>query len=222
MNLIVKMVFGSYLYGTNTPLSDKDFKGVFMPTKEDILLGSIPRSMHENTKQHSGKNTPEDIDVEYYSLHHFISLACAGETAALDMLHAPPNMLLYSSPIWDEIIANRSRFYTKNIRAFVGYARRQASKYGIKGSRLSDARAVLDFLKVHPTYLRLRSIWDNLPTGEHILKHLENENGERMFEVCGRKIGEHCTIDYAWDVIKKFYDSYGARAQQAADNKNID
>ena len=43
MNLIVKMVFGSHLYGTNTPQSDKDFKGVFMPTNEQIYLGKIPK-----------------------------------------------------------------------------------------------------------------------------------------------------------------------------------
>ena len=223
MNLIVKMVFGSHLYGTNTPLSDKDYKGVFMPSEEDILLGKIPRSMHENTKQHTGKNTPDDIDIEYYSLHHFISLACAGETAALDMLHAPSKMILQSSDIWEEIQHNREKFYTKNIRAFIGYARRQAAKYGIKGSRLNNAKAVMDFLRSYPLpACRLGEVWDKLPTGEHILKHPPNDNGERMLEVCGRRIGENVSMIYAYDIVKRFYDSYGARAQQAANNKNID
>jgi len=34
MNLIVKSVFGSILYGTNDENSDHDYKGVFIPTKQ--------------------------------------------------------------------------------------------------------------------------------------------------------------------------------------------
>lgn len=37
MITIVKMVFGSFLYGTDTPESDKDYKGVFLPSWEEIL-----------------------------------------------------------------------------------------------------------------------------------------------------------------------------------------
>ena len=44
MNLIVKMKFGSHLYGTDTENSDVDYKGVFLPSKEDILLGRIQKS----------------------------------------------------------------------------------------------------------------------------------------------------------------------------------
>jgi len=36
MKCIVEMVFGSHLYGTDTPESDKDYKGVFMPARDDI------------------------------------------------------------------------------------------------------------------------------------------------------------------------------------------
>lgn len=222
-NLIVKMIFGSHLYGTNTPRSDMDYKGVFMPTAEEILLGKIPRSINSSTKKRGDdKNSAEDVDTEFYSLHYFISLACEGETAALDMLHAPANMLIESSPIWDEIVANREKFYTKNLKAFIGYARRQASKYGIKGSRLNDAKTVLDFLMSKNQSLRLSNIWAELPTGEHIFKQPPNVNGERMYEVCGRKINESAHVSYSLDIVKRFHDAYGERAKQAADNKGID
>ena len=146
MNNIVKMVFGSHLYGTDTSASDKDYKGVFLPSKEDIFLGKIPKSVNLSTNLTHDKNTPDDVDTEIYSLHYFIKLACAGETIAMDMLHAPGEMILVHTAIWDEIVRNRKKFYTKNLRAFVGYARRQAAKYGIKGSRLNDAKGVLDYL----------------------------------------------------------------------------
>ena len=86
---IVKMKFGSHLYGTATPDSDLDYKGVFLPTKEQIYLGNIPKSNSHSTKQTSiegVKNSNDDVDTEIYSLHYFIKLACEGQTVALDML----------------------------------------------------------------------------------------------------------------------------------------
>jgi predicted nucleotidyltransferase len=41
MRLIVEMRFGSHLYGTATPLSDLDYKGVYLPDGRDILLQRV-------------------------------------------------------------------------------------------------------------------------------------------------------------------------------------
>ena len=38
--VVFKCIFGSHLYGLNTEDSDKDFKGIFIPSFEDIVLGS--------------------------------------------------------------------------------------------------------------------------------------------------------------------------------------
>ena len=51
--IIVKTIFGSHLYGTSTPESDNDFKGVFLPSKEQILLNEIPKSINESTKNNN-------------------------------------------------------------------------------------------------------------------------------------------------------------------------
>jgi hypothetical protein len=222
MKTIVKMKFGSHLYGTDTPNSDTDYKGVFMPSADQVLLGRIPKSINEQTKRGSEtKNTADDVDTEIYSLHYFIHLACEGETVALDMLHAPSNMILEDSCTWRRIVDNRQKFYTRNLKAFIGYARRQAAKYGIKGSRLNDALRVVECLSNYGLK-RICDIWDTLPEGEHIAKHPPNENNERMYEVCGRKVGERATIEYAHDIFKKFADAYGERAKQAARNEGID
>lgn len=225
--LIVKMIFGSHLYGTETPASDQDFKGIYLPTKEQIYLNRYKDSVQDNTKTNcNAKNTCEDKDYEVYSLHHFISDACKGETATLDMLHAPKDKILFSTPTWDFIVENRSRFYTKNLSALVGYARRQASKYGVKGSRLNDAKTVLDFCKeiIHldGEGKKLKACWDELPTGEHIFKLPPDVNGVRMYEVCGRKTGETCTIKQLNDVIGLFHSGYGERAKQAALDIGVD
>jgi len=222
MKTIVKMIFGSHLYGTDNANSDKDYKGVFMPSKEQIYLGKIPKSYNETTGHNDSKNNSNDIDTEIYSLHYFIELACQGQTVALDMLHAPKSKLIETSPLWEKLVSERERFYTKNLSAFVGYCRRQASKYGIKGSRLENAKSVLDYLKQFNEYEKLKNVWDNLPKGEHIHKLLPDDNDVRMYQVCGKKLGETCELHYVIDVLEKFYDSYGKRARMAMENKGID
>ena len=48
--MIVKMLFGSHLYGTQTPSSDTDYKGVAMPSVRDIALGRVPgHVLHQST-----------------------------------------------------------------------------------------------------------------------------------------------------------------------------
>lgn len=222
MDLIVKMKFGSYLYGTATSKSDVDYKGVFLPLKNEILLGRIPKCHNFSSGSYESKNTPHDIDIEIYSLHYFINLACEGQTVALDMLHAPGSALEVNSEIWREIVGERERFYSKNLKSFINYARRQASKYGIKGSRLNAVSSVLDILKSAVPTEKLRSVWDKLPEMDHCHMAETDPNGMRQYQVCGKLFQESAQMGYVIPILEKFYDDYGARARRAAENRNID
>jgi hypothetical protein len=222
MNIIVKIKFGAHLYGTTTSDSDVDYKGVFMPSKEEVLLGRIQKSHSHSTGNDESKNTKNDIDVEMYSFHYFIKLACDGQTVAMDMLHAPEDMILQSSNIWKAIIKNRHKFYTKNLKSFIDYARRQASKYGIKGSRINAALQVLELLKKEDPSKKMREIWDKLPRIEHCYDIAPDPNGMRQYQVCGKSFQESAKIGYVIPILEKFYNDYGQRARLAAENKNID
>ena len=229
LNIICRIRFGSHLYGTDTKDSDTDIKGVFMPTKEQIYLGRIPKCYSEKTKIGTGKNTSEDVDTEIYSLHYFLELACQGQTVAIDMLHAPDSMMIDTSDTWKAIVLNKHRFITKNMQAFLGYAMRQASKYGIKGSRLAAAKKVLDFIDSVTTKEnllleigRVKQFYDRLPEGEHIHKDEVDPDGNRIYKVCGKKVQETASLSYLYDVITRFYNAYGARARQAEKNEGID
>ena len=222
MNLIVKMNFGAHLYGTATSDSDVDYKGIFMPTKDEVLLGRIPKSHSHSSGKEESKNTKDDIDIEIYSFHYFIKLACDGQTVAMDMLHAPEEMILQSSNVWKAIIKNRHRFYTKNLKSFIDYARRQASKYGIKGSRINAALQILELLKKEDSAKKMRQIWDDLPRIEHCYDIAPDPNGMRQYQVCGKSFQESATIGYVIPILEKFYNDYGRRARLAAENKNID
>ena len=222
MNIIVKMKFGSHLYGTATPESDLDYKGIFMPAKEDLLLGRVAKSVNYSTSKDGLRNTKEDIDIELYSLHYFIKLACDGQTVAMDMLHAPENMIFQKSKIWDAILENKQKFYTKNLKSFIDYARRQASKYGIKGSRVNSALQVLEVLKDEDPSKKMRAVWDRLPRVEHCFDVAPDPNNMRQYQVFGKSFQESATIGYVIPIIEKFYNDYGRRAKLAAKNKNID
>lgn len=226
---IVKIVFGSHLYGTDTPESDKDYKGIFMPSPKDIMLGNIPKSINNQKQKAQGeKNTKDDIDEEMYSLHYFIKLALKGETAALDMLHAPRNMLVGEHhPIWDELQANRHLFYTKNLKSFVGYARGQAAKYGLKGSRLNVAQEFVDLLthimSLDNTGLaKMETVWHALPENEHARFIEDNQNGVRQYQICGKIVQSSQKITYAHNIMSGFVNKFGERAKLAAENKGVD
>lgn len=225
MRKIVHMVFGSHLYGTATEKSDRDYKGVFLPDMRSVLLGRIPRALNEKTKKGDGKNTSEDTDQELYSLHYFIELACQGQTVALDMLHAPASAWTAQvSEEWLFLLENRKRFYTRSLKALIGYARRQAAKYGVKGSRLSDGKRVLEFFDKCSGDEALKQYWDYLPEGEHIHKHAATaqSNNQRLYEVCGKKFVETTHIRFHRDTLRKFVDAYGERARMAERGEGVD
>jgi hypothetical protein len=221
------MRFGSFLYGTNTPDSDTDFKGVFMPTRDQILLGRIPKTLRTQAGNEHGKNSATDIDEEFFSLHYFIHLACEGETVALDMLHAERSHCM-SEPdeIWLQLTAQKHLFYTKNLRALVGYARRQAAKYGIRGSRLDDAQRVLEYLKAQDEKspgIRMEDVWDELPTGEHIHKQPRTfPETVSVVQVCGKQLQSSAKAGHYVETLTRFCDAYGDRARLAKENQGID
>jgi hypothetical protein len=227
--VIVRMKFGSHLYGTSTPDSDTDYKGVFMPKWRDLVLHQVKPSRSFGTKKiQETKNTKHDIDEEYFSLKKFVEIACVGDTNALDMLHAPMNRLLTNSWIWMELVKNRKRFYTRNLKAFVEYARKQAAKYGVKGSRLAIVKQVLQILEEQGDKVgwktKIREIWDLLPKDcEHVailkdqsLPHI------KQYQVCGRAYQETVSIEYLHKGLTRHYEEYGHRAILAEKNEGID
>lgn len=221
---IVKMVFGSHLYGTSSDTSDTDIKGVFIPNKRDILLGTIKHHYSEKREKAPGeKNTSDDIDIEMFSIQEFIRKACEGQTIALDMLHVPENKIINKNEIWDSIIKQRERFYTKSLSAFVDYAQKQAAKYGVKGSRLNSVKKFIDFLNTYnDSSTKLSELWAFIEEDEHIRFIPDTPNGISQFQICGKIFQSTCRVSYVLPIINAYYNEYGSRAQKAATNEGVD
>lgn len=218
---IVRMYFGSKLYGTSTPESDTDIKGVFFPTYSDIILQRVPRSISDNTSGKDVKNESQDIDSEFYSIHHFFKLLSEGQTVALDMLFVNEQNIISKTPMWDEIVANKELFLSKNISAFTGYCRTQATKYSIKGEKMTIIQHLLELIESliqKTSYITLKDAWDFLPVGDYYLKYFCEKSKLNIYEIYGRKFQETCSLSYLVESLKAILESYGKRAIKAKEN----
>jgi len=116
--LIFETVAGSYLYGTNTPSSDLDIRGVFIPT-EDYFLGLNKVEQYENKKD----------DITYWEIKKFLRLALDCNPNIIELLFIPDNQIIRSTKEWESIIENRQYFLSKKARwTFSGYAFSQLNR----------------------------------------------------------------------------------------------
>lgn len=234
MRPIVQMRFGAHLYGTDTPHSDLDLKGVFVPAADDILLQRAPAiSVQTRDKVRGEKNMPGDIDCEAYSVQRYLDLLAEGQTVALDMLFAPDSaMTIEPDPLWREIQANSPRLVSRRASAFLRYCRQQADKYGIKGSRIAAARKahemLIEAMSRHGAAARLAEIAsavESLARDDHILiveQTAPNGALVRLLEICGRRVPFHASLKTACELAARLIDEYGERARQAERNEGVD
>ena len=228
-DIVVKMEYGSHLYGLSTPQSDTDYKAIALPTAKQIIMQKADFDIKMSTGDQHGKNTNEDIDDEVMSLSKFLYQAMAGKNTAIDMLHAAPDQVMITSDIWKELQDKREMFYTKDMSSYVDYVQGQAAKYGVKGSRLAALKDAMDYLNPRKmdsdmNELRLGDVADGLPIGEHAyIVETETKAGpQEFYEICQRKFDFKNKIDYCLTNMQKIYDGYGHRAKLAENNDGVD
>lgn len=236
MKTLIRMKFGALLYGTETPLSDLDYKSVYLPDARSILLQRVHGSIQNKREKAEGeKNLPGEFEEESFSLQRYLSLLLEGQTVALDMLFAPPAMWESVTNIWHEVIANRSKLLTRKSAAFVGYCRQQANKYGIKGSRVAEAKEARDLFEhlidERGAHARLSECESELEEFVQAREHcaiveLEAAHSQRRklkhFECCKRKTPWTVPLKVAFDTYDHIYQAYGDRARRAQANEGVD
>lgn len=229
LDLIVKMQFGSHVYGTSLPTSDLDYKAVYLPTADEILLQSVKPTRTSHTKvDRAAKNTAEDVDFEAFSLQHFLRLLLDGQTVQVSMLFTPAAWILEETDVW-RLIQNRKPLWLHSgTAAFAGYCRQQANKYGIKGSRVAAAAAAVELftrlIADHHCTDRVRDHWDEVVTLAQSQEHIAIIGlvANRMVEVCNRRIQEGTSLKEALAIVGRIHEEYGHRARQAQLNEGVD
>jgi predicted nucleotidyltransferase len=235
MKKIMRIKFGSHLYGTNTPESDEDFKSIFIPTAEQIILGRGKQTYNTDRPKAEGeKNFAGEVDEESFTIQQFLKLLSEGQTVSLDVLFAPE--WAHTQPpswVWKEIVANRDRLLTRKSSAFIGYARQQANKYGIKGSRVASSRAALELLnygiETYGAQAKLYEMENEISICMQLHDHMEmttdkteHVKDKRMWTVCNRSMPYLASIKNARDIMAKIVDEYGKRALMAEKQEGVD
>lgn len=118
-DLIYMTMAGSIMFGTNTPESDVDKRGICVPPK-NYLLG-FARNFEQ--QEVSGE------DTVIFALKKFMQLACEGNPNYLEILFAPDECVLTEHPTWLELKKHRTKFLVAEaFPRFMGYATSQMKR----------------------------------------------------------------------------------------------
>ena len=228
--IIYKGIFGSRLYGTETPTSDVDYKQIHKSSLAEIVLGNSIDNVNLSTNP-KGRNTSEDVDFESKELRQFINDCLGGQTYAFDMLFTPKNLWEYASPIWKSLIKERDKLLTRNIKPFIGYCKSQSMKYSAKGEKLRVLKELRGSITEADLKLSLGEFFNKNP------KLLELPFVREYDKEIGK--GDSKSIEYYYDLVQSSAPSgrqvaealgsidlqlknYGKRAEDAMVNGNID
>lgn len=222
MITLAKVISGSKLYRLDNPLSDTDYKGIFLPSEEDCLLLCAVK----NRKESSGEGAAK-IEYGQFALQEFIRLAVNAEDVAITMLHCNTSDVLQTSEIFQKLCRNRSRFYTKKMAGSLEFAKSQAVKYALRADRLLAVERVIGLLEEIKASgaARLSQCWDLLTEGEHVTKEIsQNDRGEdkRVLNVSGKLLPATITPDYALGILCKLRDRFGNRVRAAKEMSGQD
>lgn len=217
---IVKIRSGSHLYGTNTPTSDEDFVGVFIPNVDYILGLKTVEEIDFSivSKDDSGKNTMDATDFKMYELRKFARLALQNNPNILELLFCPDENFVLKEPEWELLRENRKLFLHKGLKErFIGYAISQRHKMVIKGSNYKE---LLEACKVLETYSDKDVIVEAFKNN-HIIK---DELGERLLfnkkeTGCHIHIGDVCFEPGVY--VKKVKDKLKERIDKAGNRTEL-
>lgn len=101
--LIYKVIAGSHCYGTNDENSDVDFRGICLPSKNNLLgFNKFEQKLFK------------EQDEQIFSLDKFLKLALDGNPNIIELLFIEDDYILYkNSKYMDKILEKRQDFLSK-------------------------------------------------------------------------------------------------------------
>ncbi len=148
-NVIVETFTGSYLYGTQTNDSDKDYVGIFIPPIDYILgLKSVKEiDASIKSKDENNKNTKSATDKKFYEFRHFVNLAIQNNPNILEILFTNEKSIQNITMLGDFFLKNKHLFPSKRGMArFLGFINSQRRKIFIKPDKLKELKKGYEIL----------------------------------------------------------------------------
>ncbi|MCK5522220.1 MAG: nucleotidyltransferase domain-containing protein [Thiomargarita sp.] len=149
-NKILEITVGSYLYGTNTPKSDIDYSGVFLPIKEFVFGFQRVEEVNLSVvdKNQAGKNTKNAIDRKLYELRKFVKLAMDNNPNIIEQLFVNQENIVFINEAGRALLDERFKFPHKGlVKKFKGYAFSQKHKMVIRTDKFHELSSAFNYLK---------------------------------------------------------------------------
>jgi RNA repair pathway DNA polymerase beta family len=142
---------GSHLFGTATPKSDLDVKGLFLPSRSSLYLQNAPQQFSMNTNTSNAKNSSDDVDVTVWSVQFWLKLLTKGDINAVSLLfsYTNPDAMLEGTDagFLERLKAlDPSKLLSRNLSGMMGFAYNQAIKYTAKGKHLHAVQIAISVL----------------------------------------------------------------------------
>ena len=114
--ILLECLSGSRAYGTDTPESDTDIRGIFIATREDFYSLEHPQQISDETN-----------DTTFYEIGRFIDLLTKNNPNILELIFTSGDSILQRSPLLDHL---RPEDYLSKLceQTFAGYAVAQIKK----------------------------------------------------------------------------------------------
>lgn len=147
-NCIGLFVSGSQLYGTNTPVSDTDYEGIFIEDPEYVMGTKSCDEVDFGTGSNDTRNTKDDIDCKLYSLRKYLQLAQQNNPNKVEWFFVPDEKFVFKDEkYWNMIVDNKKLFLSLKLKhSFSGYAKSQEYKLITKKKRLGELQEFLAIL----------------------------------------------------------------------------
>jgi len=230
---LFKCVYGSKLYGTDTPASDTDYKTVFLPSFQSVLLGKPPRTKVRTTSSDKVKNNADDVDEQFVPFQTFAREFFEGQTYALELamalrsgLDKLSDKVQYVDPQFKTFVRQMTdKFLHNDVKAMVGYAWNQAQKYQLKGRRFKALEEFAEYLKGFSlndkvvTFME-KAKEDNFFDGSNYFAFDSvgvNNNPLAAVKVMDKLVLSTVTISELVRTVNALLDQYGHRSRKAVD-----
>lgn len=139
MKTIFKTLVGSRLYGVDLPESDYDFKGVSLPSAEDLL--GLKDTAREHWEVQNDPSTPGETVM--HSVTKFLVLFMSGNPTVTELVFADEKYVSVHEPIWDVVkdFAKGHLMSRKIIGSYGGYINDQLKR--VRDRKAQNNREVM-------------------------------------------------------------------------------
>lgn len=229
---------GSHFFDLNTPNSDLDYRGVYLPGPEEFNKKSNGKKENRrkqferktNEEKHT-KNSNEDVDFLLFSYTKVLELLRSGDFNVMEMLYCPEDKILIDSPMMKELREFRRNLIVVDPSSFLGFIGKEYRRYGININHYSAQEKFLSFLKTLASKqekgmaTKMRDVWKEIKEyakDEPMISFTTSLTGASV-SVPTLKLAQTLhqwtvKIGYVADALERKLTTYGHRQKNMADS----